>query len=120
MNEDFLQFIYPTEFADYRLPLNPLLEEVVNIRPGLYRCVYAGEDPSFLQDMNNNPDSIYVNGTSPGSPLTGQIPWSCCSPIFITHLRDTYNRSQLFAIESALYNTKSLPVSHFTLIQGPP
>ena len=120
VNEDFLQDIYPVEFAGFRLPLNPLLKEIVQMRPGLYRCVYAGEDPSFLHDMNTNPNSIYVNGTSPRSPLAGQTPWSCCSPTFISHLRDTYNRSQLFAMEAALYNTRSLPVSHFTLIQGPP
>lgn len=120
VNEDFLQFIYPADFANFRLPLNPLLEEIVTIRPGLYRCVYAGEDPTLLNDMNSNSNSMLVSGTSPGSPLTGQIPWSCCSPTFVTHLRNHYNRSQLFAIESALYNTKSLPVSHFTLIQGPP
>ena len=88
VNEDFLQDIYPVEFAGFRLPLNPLLKEIVQMRPGLYRCVYAGEDPSFLHDMNTNPNSIYVNGTSPRSPLAGQTPCPVALqlsyPIYVT------------------------------------
>ena len=125
VNDDFLQAIYPAEFASFRLPVNPLLLEIVTTRPGFYRCIYAGEDPSILRDMTSNPSSRFLSNVSPSSPLAEQVPWTCCSPAFITHLREKFNRSQLFAMEASLYRTVSLPrgdhpVSNFTLIQGPP
>ena len=125
MNDDLLPAIYPPEFASFRLPVNPLLLEVVSTRPGFYRCVYAGEDASILHDMMNNPDSQFLASNSPAPPLADQQPWARCSPAFVAHLREKFNRSQLFAMEAALYRTVALPrgahpVSNFTLVQGPP
>lgn len=125
VNDDFFQSVYPEVFANFRLPLNPLLKELVMINPMNYRYVYSGENPSFLHDIATNPASYYVNGTSPSSPLAGQFPWIGCTPDFITYLRENYNRSQLFAVESCLYQTdrqapSTRPVSSFSLIQGPP
>ena len=125
VNDRFLADIYPSAFTAFRLPLNPLLLEIVKTAPGTYRCVYAGEDAQLLADMNQNPTSALVSGTSPQSPIAGQFPWSNCTPLYIDHLRSSFNRSQLFAMEAALYLTQSQtpsgrPVSRFTLIQGPP
>lgn len=125
VNDDFFQSVYPEVFSNFRLPLNPLLKELVLINPRNYRYVYSGENPSFLHDIATNPASYYVNGTSPSSPLAGQFPWIGCTPDFITYLRENYNRSQLFAVESCLYQTNrqtpsTRPVSSFSLIQGPP
>lgn len=125
MNDNFYQSIYPPAYTNFRLPLNSLLREVILIRSSNYRYIYAGENPSFLNDMHQNPHSYYISGTSPQSPLADQFPWAGCTPDFISYLRDNYNRSQLFAVEACLYRTEqqlpsSWPVSGFTLIQGPP
>ena len=125
VNDRFLSDIYPPEFNSFRLPLNPLLSEIVYTTPNRYRNIYAGEDMNLVNDMNQNPNSLLVSGTSPQSPLQGQFPWASCSPVFVDHLRTHFNRSQLFAIEASLYLTQkqtpsARPVSGLTLIQGPP
>lgn len=117
--------MYPSSFAAFKLPLNPLLQEIITTRPHYYRSIYAGEDPSLLQNSVTNPESTLVSQATPQSPLLQQYPWSGISPVFITHLRNEFNRSQLFAAEACLYDTfhqppSPHPVSHFTLIQGPP
>ena len=125
MNHVFGASVYPSAFSSFRLPLNPLLSEIVSIRPGLYRSIYAGEDTALLQDAAQNANSAFCTPVSPQSPLAGQFAWEGCTPPFIDYLRNHFNRSQLFAVEASLYRTvaqqpSARPASHFTLIQGPP
>ena len=125
MNHAFGAAVYPPAFASFRLPLNPLLCEVVGSRPGLYRSVYAGEDAALLRDALHNPGSALCVPAAPQSPLAGQFAWDGCTPVFVDYLRGSFNRSQLFAVEASLYRTVAQqpsprPASHFTLIQGPP
>ena len=125
VNSDLSNKTYPPEFDNFRLPLNPLLAEVISSRPGLYRSIYAGDDPQILADTQSNPNSSFCTSTSPDSPIANQFPWTGCSSPFIDYLRASFNRSQLLAVEASLYKTipqapSNRPASHFTLIQGPP
>lgn len=125
VNNAISPFIFPPAFSSFRLPLNPLLQEIVTTRPNFYRSIYAGEDPILLQDSIHNPHSALISQATPNSPLLQQYPWVGLTPPFITHLRTVFNRSQLFAAEACMYSPTQQqpsprPVSHFTLIQGPP
>lgn len=125
MNHAFGAAAYPAAFSSFRLPLNPLLCEIVSVRPGLFRSIYAGEDAALLQDAAQNPTSAFCVAGAAQSPLGSQFAWEGCTPTFIDYLRDHFNRSQLFAVEASLYRTvaqqpSARPASHFTLIQGPP